>query len=158
MSFTCPATACPFAAPFALFFVDFAMGLLGRHRATFRGRGRGRDLGSRNGGILHQRTAGLNREFKPRQPAVDNVMYSHMKRTTLQIDDALYARLRRRASDEGRTLTDVVERTLRAGLDAPRDRRAVRLELPSYDLGPFLADPARRDRWPAPGRPEEGEP
>ena len=71
-------------------------------------------------------------------------MFSHMKRTTLILDTALLAELRRRAAGEGRTLTEIVERTLRAGLAPPAPRR-VRLQLPSYDLGPFLRDPARRD-------------
>lgn len=68
-------------------------------------------------------------------------MISHMKRTTLILDTALLAELRRRAASEGRTLTEVVERTLRFGLSAPATRRA-RHTLPSYDLGPFLIDPA----------------
>ncbi len=63
-------------------------------------------------------------------------MTSHMKRTTLILDAQLLAELRVRAAREGRTLTEIVERTLRAGLaTAPRSRR---LRLPSYDLGPFL--------------------
>jgi len=70
-------------------------------------------------------------------------MFSHMKRTTLILDPALYAALKRRAATEGRTLTDVVERVLRLGLAAEERRR--RVALPSYDLGPFLADPADRD-------------
>jgi hypothetical protein len=70
-------------------------------------------------------------------------MLPHMKRTTLVLDAALYARLRHRAADEGRTLSEVVERTLRLGLEAPASRRA-RVALPSYELGPFLVDPARR--------------
>ena len=71
-------------------------------------------------------------------------MLSHMKRTTLLLNASLYAELKRRAAAEGRTLTDVVERALRIGL---RDRDAAhrrRIALPSYDLGPFLADPADR--------------
>lgn len=70
-------------------------------------------------------------------------MLPHMKRTTLILDPALYAELRRRAADEGRTLTEVVERALRAGLQSPAARRP-RPVLPSYDLGPFLADPSDR--------------
>ena len=71
-------------------------------------------------------------------------MLSHMKRTTLQLEPALYQELRRRAASEGRTLTDVVDRTLRLGLQsATPARRGVRT-LPSYDLGPYLADPADR--------------
>jgi hypothetical protein len=66
-----------------------------------------------------------------------------MKRTTLILDPVLYAELRRRAANEHRTLTEVVERTLRLGLAAPPARRR-RVTLPSYDLGPYLIDPARR--------------
>jgi hypothetical protein len=66
-----------------------------------------------------------------------------MKRTTLILDPALYAELRRRAAAEQRTLTEVVERALRAGLRAPRGRGG-RRAIPSYDLGPWLQDPARR--------------
>jgi plasmid stability protein len=64
-------------------------------------------------------------------------MTSHMKRTTLILDAQLLTELRTRAAREGRTLTEIVERTLRAGLTAPSRPR--RLRLPSYDLGPFLA-------------------
>lgn len=82
-------------------------------------------------------------------------MHMHMKRTTLQLDPALVADLRRRAAHEGRTFTELLERTLRAGLSVSGTVRRARLRLPSYDLGPFLVDPARRDRWPGPaGRPE----
>ncbi len=71
-------------------------------------------------------------------------MLSHMKRTTLILDDALYAELKRRAASGGRTLTDVVERTLRLGLAALAGGRRGRVRLPSYDLGPFLAPPSDR--------------
>ena len=75
-------------------------------------------------------------------------MFLHMiRRTSLLMDGALYAALKARAASEGRTLADVVERALRAGLDAGTARRA-RLKLPSYDLGPFLADPSDRAAWP----------
>jgi hypothetical protein len=77
-------------------------------------------------------------------------MFLHMKRTTLQLDTSLMAELRRRAASEGRTLTEVLERTLRLGLASAPDARRVRVELPSYDLGPFLADPARPGRLPRP--------
>ncbi len=63
-------------------------------------------------------------------------MHMHMKRTTLILDERLDAALRERAARERRTLTDVVEEVLRAGLAVPARRRRVRL--PSYDLGPFL--------------------
>ena len=67
-----------------------------------------------------------------------------MKRTTLLLDASLYAELKRRAACEGRTLTDVVERALRLGLHAPGSARRSRIELPSYDLGPFLVEPSDR--------------
>jgi len=75
-------------------------------------------------------------------------MTSHMKRTTLILDSQVLGELRARAARENRTLTEIVERTLRAGLAAPP--RSRRLRLPSYDLGPFLeAGPA--ERTPRPG-------
>jgi hypothetical protein len=82
-------------------------------------------------------------------------MHMHMKRTTLVLDAGLYAELKRRASAEGRTLTEVTERTLRLGLETQVSHRRVRVHLPSYDLGPFLSDPARRDV--VPGLPADEE-
>jgi len=71
-------------------------------------------------------------------------MLSHMKRTTLLLDASLYAALKQRAAAEGRTLTETVEKALRLGLQTAAARRP-RVVLPSYDLGPFLVDPADRD-------------
>jgi hypothetical protein len=68
-------------------------------------------------------------------------MLSHMRRTTLVLDSALYAELKKRAAHEGRTLTDVIERALRLGLAAHAPARRARVALPSYDLGPLLASP-----------------
>lgn len=82
-------------------------------------------------------------------------MLSHMKRTTLQLESALYVELRRRAASEGRTLTEVVERALRAGLEAGPGGRRTRVALPSYDLGPFLVDPARPSRLSRPAEEEQ---
>jgi hypothetical protein len=67
-----------------------------------------------------------------------------MKRTTLILDPALYAELKKRAATEGRTLTDVVERALRLGLATRATPRRARVALPSYDLGPFLVSPVDR--------------
>ena len=78
-------------------------------------------------------------------------MLSHMKRTTLVIDSALYAELKRRAADEGRTLTEVVEQALRTGLKPAAARRA-RITVPSFDLGPFLVAPTDRAGFPDPRR------
>lgn len=82
-------------------------------------------------------------------------MLVHMKRTTLILSPALYTRLRRRASAEGRTLTDLVENTLRLGLERGAPARRARRTLPSYDLGPFLVDPADRAAATADGEPEK---
>jgi hypothetical protein len=71
-------------------------------------------------------------------------MLSHMKRTTLILDAAIYADLKRRAAEEGRTLTEVVEHALRMGIEAQSTGRKGRVTLPSYDLGPFLVDPGDR--------------
>jgi len=81
-----------------------------------------------------------------------------MKRTTLLLDSAVYHELKTRAASEGRTLTEVVEHALRLGLQVAAGGRRGRLQLPSYDLGPFLVDPADRAavgglRGRAPGRP-----
>ena len=74
-------------------------------------------------------------------------MLSHMnRRTTLVLDDSLYSELKALAAREGRTLTEVIERTLRGGLGRGRARRT-RVKLPSYDLGPFLIDPGDRVTW-----------
>ncbi len=67
-----------------------------------------------------------------------------MRRTTLILDAALYAELKRQAAREGRTLAEVVERTLRLGMAAQGEGHGRRLDLPSYDLGPFLVEPSDR--------------
>ena len=71
-------------------------------------------------------------------------MLSHMKRTTLILDPGIYADLKKRAAAEGRTLTEVVEHALRLGLAAGSTGRRGRVQLPSYDLGPYLVDPTDR--------------
>jgi hypothetical protein len=82
-------------------------------------------------------------------------MLLHMKRTTLQIEPALLTLLRHRAAEEGRTLTEVLERTLRLGLEARSGGRR-RVSIPSYDLGPFLLDPARRSDEESAPEPDSG--
>ena len=72
-------------------------------------------------------------------------MLSHMKRTTLILDPAIYADLKRRAAREGRTLTEVVEHALRLGLGSSASGRRGRIRLPSYDMGPYLVDPRDRE-------------
>ena len=75
-------------------------------------------------------------------------MLLHMTRTTLLLDPALYHELKRRAAAEGRTLTEVVEHLLRLGIQSASGVRRGRVQLPSYDLGPFLASPSERSRFP----------
>lgn len=94
--------------------------------------------------VTHPRKPEIRRLRQP----YNNAMYKHMKRTTLLLDAALHADLKRRAASEGRTLTDVVERALRMGLAAMHSPHRGRVSLPSFDLGPFLTDPARRDLRP----------
>lgn len=72
-------------------------------------------------------------------------MLSHMKRTTLILDPTIYTELKRKAAREGRTLTEVVEHALRLGLGASASGRRGRVRLPSYDMGPFVMDPASHE-------------
>jgi hypothetical protein len=74
-------------------------------------------------------------------------MLLHMKRTTLVLDPSLHARLKQQAAREGRTLSDVVERALRLGLAVLAGGHRGRVTLPSYELGPYLVDPAQRDSF-----------
>jgi len=54
-------------------------------------------------------------------------------RTTIRLDDALFADVKRLAADTGRTLTGVVEEALREALARRRSRTAPgRPELPSF--------------------------
>jgi len=68
-------------------------------------------------------------------------MLSHMKRTTLTIDDQLLLELKKKAVQEGRTLQAVINDLLRRSLVAsPREPYQLRLrgwkatELPGVDL------------------------
>ncbi|HTM58492.1 MAG TPA: hypothetical protein VL123_08770 [Candidatus Udaeobacter sp.] len=70
-----------------------------------------------------------------------------MKRTTLNLDSALYAELKREAAAEGCTLTERLERALRRGLALEAEAGRSRITLPSYDLGPYLVDPHDRRTW-----------
>ena len=83
-------------------------------------------------------------------------MLLHMKRTTLLIADSIYAELKRRSAAEGRTLTEVVEAALRHGLSTIASRRRAQVQLPSYDLGPFLVDPSDREALGGSGASEGG--
>lgn len=66
-------------------------------------------------------------------------------RTTINLPDALAEAAKRRAAEEGRTFTSVVEEGLRAVLEARPEHRSPP-ELPAYGdpSGRFLVDPADR--------------
>ncbi|MGH9129832.1 MAG: CopG family transcriptional regulator [Acidimicrobiales bacterium] len=66
-------------------------------------------------------------------------------RTTINLPDGLAEAARRRATEEGRTFTSVVEEGLRAVL-APQPENRAPPQLPAYGdpQGRFLIDPADR--------------
>ncbi len=66
-------------------------------------------------------------------------------RTTINLPDALAEAAKRRAAQEGRTFTSVVEEGLRAVLESRLDRKPPP-ELPAYGdpARRFLVDPADR--------------
>jgi plasmid stability protein len=66
-------------------------------------------------------------------------------RTTINLPDALTQAAKRRAAEEGRTFTSIVEEGLRTVLEA-RPERHPAPELPAYGdpSGRFLVDPSDR--------------
>jgi Arc/MetJ family transcription regulator len=67
----------------------------------------------------------------------------HMK-TTLNIDDAVMAELKREAARQGRTMSEMVESALRLLLRSQR-KRGTLPALPSFHSGGALVDIADRD-------------
>jgi hypothetical protein len=65
-------------------------------------------------------------------------------KTTLNIDDAVMAQLKREAARQGRTMSELVETALRLLFQAQRRRRPVP-PLPSFKSGGYLVDIADRD-------------
>jgi hypothetical protein len=65
-------------------------------------------------------------------------------KTTLNIDDAVMAHLKREAARQGRTMSELVETALRLLFQSQRKRRAVP-PLPSFKGGGYLVDIADRD-------------
>lgn len=70
-------------------------------------------------------------------------MVSHMK-TTLNIDPATMAKLKREAARQGRTMSEMVETALRLMLRDQRKREKLP-ELPAFHSGGALVDIADRD-------------
>lgn len=67
-------------------------------------------------------------------------------KTTLNIDDELLRRAKRRAADRGTTLTALVEEGLRGALEEPRRRPPAALDFPVFEGGGgAVVDPADRD-------------
>lgn len=56
-------------------------------------------------------------------------------RTTLTIDDALLRQLRQKALDTGKPFKQVVNDTLRAGLNQPASHRREPYRCPSFSIG-----------------------
>ncbi len=64
-------------------------------------------------------------------------------KTTLEIDEGVMRRLKARAAEEGRTMSELVEVALRSLLG--REEKAKPLPpLPAWDGGGWVADPADR--------------
>jgi hypothetical protein len=60
-------------------------------------------------------------------------------RTTVRIDDELLAELKEQARSEGLSLAELVNRVLRAGLDAKKPKRR-RVRIQTVDMGPAKID------------------
>lgn len=78
-------------------------------------------------------------------------------KTTLNLDDELLGRAKRRAAARGTTLTALVEEGLRAALVEPPRRQPAELKFPTFrGEGPPAVDPAGRaalyDLMEGPGR------
>ena len=65
-------------------------------------------------------------------------------KTTLNIDDVVFAELKREAARQGRTMSEMVETALRLLLRSQRKRGALP-PLRSFDSGGVLVDIADRD-------------
>lgn len=66
-------------------------------------------------------------------------------KTTLNLDDALLREAKKRAAEEGTTLTHVVEEALRAALEEEPPTEPYVFRFPVVAGGPLLVDVADRD-------------
>ena len=71
-------------------------------------------------------------------------MGNHMK-TTLNIDETVFAELKREATRQGRTMSELVEMALRLMLSSQPKRRAALPDLPKFRSGGSVVDIADRD-------------
>ena len=70
-------------------------------------------------------------------------MVFHMK-TTLNIDDSVFARLKQESARQGKTMSELVETGLRLLFRAGKDHRKLP-PLPTFRSGGHLVDVANRD-------------
>jgi hypothetical protein len=70
-------------------------------------------------------------------------MVFHMK-TTLNIDDSVFARLKQEAGRQGKTMSELVETGLRLLFRVTRDKRKLP-PLPTFRSGGHLVDISNRD-------------
>jgi hypothetical protein len=70
-------------------------------------------------------------------------MVFHMK-TTLNIDDTVFTRLKQEAARQGKTMSELVETGLRMLFRTAKDSRELRA-LPTFRSGGHLVDVANRD-------------
>ena len=75
-------------------------------------------------------------------------MFIHMKRTTLVINEQYFIELKRLAAAQGRTLSDLVNEFLKAGLLRQQQRKKIKkpFRLPSFSMGRPALNIADRDR------------
>ena len=66
-------------------------------------------------------------------------------KTTLNIDETVFAELKREATRQGRTMSELVEMALRLMLSSERSRRDAIPDLPKFHGGGSLVDIADRD-------------
>lgn len=71
-------------------------------------------------------------------------MVFHMK-TTLNIDDGVYSRLKAKAAQEGRTVSDLVDAAIRMLLERPSASRKKLPALPAFKMGAANVDVSDRD-------------
>lgn len=70
-------------------------------------------------------------------------MVNHMK-TTLNIDDSVFARLKQEAGRQGKTMSELVETGLRLLFKASKERTKL-APLPTFRSGGHLVDISNRD-------------
>ncbi len=72
---------------------------------------------------------------------------THMHRTTVILDPSLEKKLRKKAKQEGKTLTEMIQTFIREGLNQAFSRKGLRrISLPAFSMGLPSVDPADRSR------------